>query len=73
MEWNWHGYQFPEVPRPNRRLRRAQSKSDEIDAYAAARRLLDGSEVTAPKNYMAGCARCHAPDSSPPAPHSTPT
>ncbi|RMI27530.1 IS110 family RNA-guided transposase, partial [Nocardia stercoris] len=45
-----HGYDVAEVPRPNRRLRRAQGKSDAIDAYAAARRLLDGSEVTAPKN-----------------------
>jgi transposase len=45
-----HGYDIAEVPRPNRRLRRAQGKSDAIDAYAAARRLLDGSEVTAPKN-----------------------
>ncbi|MGY4103930.1 IS110 family transposase, partial [Nocardia sp. R16R-3T] len=45
-----HGYDVAEVPRPNRRLRRAQGKTDAIDAYAAARRLLDGSEVTAPKN-----------------------
>lgn len=44
------GYEVAEVPRPNRRLRRAQGKSDAIDAYAAARRLLDGSEVTASKN-----------------------
>ncbi|PSR57705.1 MULTISPECIES: IS110 family transposase [Nocardia] len=44
------GYDVAEVPRPNRRLRRAQGKSDAIDAYAAARRLLDGSEITAPKN-----------------------
>ncbi|MFQ6397095.1 IS110 family transposase [Nocardia sp. KC 131] len=45
-----HGYNVAEVPRPNRRLRRAQGKSDAIDAYAAARRLLDGSDITAPKN-----------------------
>ncbi|WP_280275164.1 transposase [Nocardia wallacei] len=45
-----HGYDVAEVPRPNRRLRRAQGKSDAIDAYSAARRLLDGSEVTASKN-----------------------
>ncbi|WP_433193976.1 hypothetical protein ACQP1G_35100 [Nocardia sp. CA-107356] len=45
-----HGYAVAEVPRPNRRLRCAQGKSDAIDVYAAARRLLDGSEVTAPKN-----------------------
>lgn len=44
------GYDVAEVPRPNRRLRRSQGKSDAIDAYAAARRLLDGSEVTAPKH-----------------------
>ncbi|WP_280255420.1 IS110 family transposase [Nocardia wallacei] len=43
------GHQVAEVPRPNRRVRRAQGKTDTIDAYAAARRLLDGSGVTAPK------------------------
>ncbi|WP_280474571.1 IS110 family transposase [Nocardia asiatica] len=43
------GYNVAEVPRPNRRLRRAHGKTDTIDAYAAARRLLDGSGVTAPK------------------------
>ncbi|MFE3542373.1 IS110 family transposase [Nocardia sp. NPDC059177] len=45
-----HGYDVAEVPRPDRRLRRAQGKTDVVDAYAAARRLLDGSDVTAPKN-----------------------
>ncbi|MFE2999624.1 transposase [Nocardia sp. NPDC059246] len=43
------GHDIAEVPRPNRRLRRTQGKTDTIDAYAAARRLLDGSGVTAPK------------------------
>ncbi|MEV0299482.1 IS110 family transposase [Nocardia sp. NPDC050710] len=43
------GHDVAEVPRPNRRLRRAQGKTDTIDAYAAARRLLDESGVTAPK------------------------
>jgi transposase len=43
------GYNVAEVPRPNRRLRRTHGKTDTIDAYAAARRLLDGSGVTAPK------------------------
>ncbi|GAA5066660.1 IS110 family RNA-guided transposase [Nocardia callitridis] len=43
------GHDVAEVPRPNRRLRRAQGKTDTIDAYAAARRLLDGSGATAPK------------------------
>ncbi|MEV6073482.1 IS110 family transposase [Nocardia sp. NPDC052001] len=44
-----HGHDVAEVARPNRRLRRAQGKTDTIDAYAAARRLLDESGVTAPK------------------------
>ncbi|MFF7945113.1 hypothetical protein ACFZC5_36035 [Nocardia gamkensis] len=37
------------MPRPNRRLCRSQGKTGTVDAYAAARRLLDGSGVTAPK------------------------
>ncbi|WP_245554252.1 IS110 family transposase [Nocardia takedensis] len=45
-----HDYDVAEVPRPNRRLRRSQGKTDTIDAYAAARQLLDGSQTTAPKN-----------------------
>ncbi|MFE3060837.1 IS110 family transposase [Nocardia sp. NPDC059239] len=44
------GFDVVEVPRPTRKLRRARGKTDAIDAYAAARQLLDGSEVTAPKN-----------------------
>ncbi|MGW4368007.1 IS110 family transposase [Nocardia takedensis] len=44
------GHDLAEVPRPNRRLRRSQGKTDTIDAYAAARQLLDGSQTTAPKN-----------------------
>ncbi|MFF0457759.1 IS110 family transposase [Nocardia africana] len=43
------GHDVAEVPRPNRRLRRAHGKTATIDAYAAARRLLDESGVTAPK------------------------
>lgn len=40
------GHNVAEVPRPNRRLRRAQGKTDTIDVYAAARRLLDGRAET---------------------------
>ncbi|MGW4094121.1 IS110 family transposase [Nocardia sp. NPDC004750] len=43
------GHDVAEVARPNRRLRRSHGKTDTIDAYAAARRLLDESGVTAPK------------------------
>ncbi|MBL1080103.1 transposase [Nocardia sp. 2] len=43
------GHDVAEVARPNRRLRRSHGKTDTIDAYAAARRLLDKSGVTAPK------------------------
>ncbi|WP_028479118.1 IS110 family transposase [Nocardia sp. CNY236] len=43
-----HGYDVAEVPRPNWRLRRSQGKTDTIDAYAAARQLLDGSQLTPP-------------------------
>ncbi|MFJ9371102.1 IS110 family transposase [Nocardia sp. NPDC101769] len=55
------GYDVAEVPRPNRRLRRARGKTDTIDAYAAARRLLDGSEVTPPKNRDGAIEAVRAP------------
>ena len=38
-----------EVDRPDRRARRAQGKSDPIDAYAAARTALGASRMTVPK------------------------
>lgn len=39
-----------EVDRPDRRARRAQGKSDPIDAYAAARAALTGTRAVVPKS-----------------------
>ena len=41
--------QVLEVPRPDRRLRRNRGKSDPIDAEAAARAVLGGTAIVAPK------------------------
>lgn len=38
-----------EVPHPSRRLRRARGKSDELDAYAAARAVLSRHQLSTPK------------------------
>lgn len=43
------GLAVVEVPRPDRRLRRSQGKSDPIDAEAAARAALAGTATVAPK------------------------
>ncbi len=43
------GIEVLEVPRPDRRLRRQQGKSDPIDAEAAARAVLAGTATVAPK------------------------
>ncbi len=43
------GVHVLEVPRPDRRLRRSQGKSDPIDAEAAARAVLSGRAVVATK------------------------
>ena len=43
------GVPVVEVDRPDRRTRRAQGKSDPIDAYAAARTALGASRMTVPK------------------------
>ncbi|PZS29009.1 MAG: hypothetical protein DLM61_13780 [Pseudonocardiales bacterium] len=42
------GVSVVEVNRPDRRARRAQGKSDPIDAYAAARAALTGTRTTVP-------------------------
>lgn len=44
-----HGVEVFEVPRPDRRLRRQQGKSDPIDVEAAARTVLAGNASSAPK------------------------
>ncbi len=44
-----HGIEVLEVPRPDRRLRRQQGKSDPIDAEAAARPVLADNATVAPK------------------------
>jgi transposase len=44
-----HGVTVLEVPRPDRRLRRAHGKSDPLDAEAAARTVLAGKASGAPK------------------------
>ena len=43
------GLKVVEVPRPDRRLRRSQGKSDPIDAESAARTALAGSRCAEPK------------------------
>jgi transposase len=43
------GVAVVEIDRPDRRSRRARSKSDPIDAYAAARAALSGAHVVVPK------------------------
>lgn len=43
------GHQVLEVDRPDRRLRRAQGKSDPIDACSAARQVLSGQASGVPK------------------------
>jgi transposase len=44
-----HGVAVLEVPRPDRRLRRQHGKSDPLDAEAAARAVLAGNSLGAPK------------------------
>ena len=44
------GVSVLEVDRPDRRARRAQGKSDPIDAYAAARAALTGTRAVVPKS-----------------------
>lgn len=43
------GVQVVEVDRPDRKVRRAQGKTDPLDAYAAARAALAGTATAAPK------------------------
>jgi hypothetical protein len=59
------GVEVIEVDRPNRQLRRAQGKSDTVDAIEAARAVLSGRATgvaKTPDGNVEGCGRCWSPN-----------